>query len=579
MPNFLQDLDDALFDYRRRLEPFRKNTRKRMAMAAGANYGPEEGQARPANFSALAASILAYRLMSGIPQVLYHTDDQDLEESALEQEAALNRWIRVSKVGRALNEAVVHAIYAGIGIMQTGIRPFNSSYDPGAVRCEAISLDDWVHDMGVDHASDFSVLGHRYRANFKDVKNDEAIPKSIRKYLQPSDVSVRDKGNMKISSLSRGDRDIHKEFLPKIELWQLYFPRDRILAVFQASDHKGGLVVSGEPLRVVQWEGPPELGPYDIFGFMPLPSNTIGLAPSQQWEDFDDAMNVAARKLIYDIRNFKKIGIHMKQAKGDAVNIAGTPHGNAVGLDNPESFKELALGAPDPVIASMVPQLRQLASLFGGNLDQIGGISTQADTARQENLLHASSSLTLVSMSGSVTEFTSDVLRHAAGWLFSDPQLNMRATKRIPGTDLSIPFTMTADRVQGTPDDFRIDITPYSLQFRSPQEQLQLIGQVLQGFVMPWAQGMMQQGGSFDFQFLVKEVAHLSGWHGLERFVQFFGPYNPNVGGDGGAMAGSQGGGTREYVRKDRGADGAPDAGMIEQMASMAQSNANKLNG
>lgn len=51
----------------------------------------------------------------------------------------------------------------------------------------------------------------------------------------------------------------------------------------------------GEPLRVVDWEGP-ESGPYHLLWYNEMPSNSFPLAPVTQWIDLNDGYNRVMRK-------------------------------------------------------------------------------------------------------------------------------------------------------------------------------------------------------------------------------------------------------------------------------------------
>jgi hypothetical protein len=549
-PTDVTRLDEALYAYREMLDPFRKHTAERIKIAAGKTYSDSgTPDKRPLNSSALNIGIYSHRLMSANPQVLFSTQVQELEESALEQEAAVNEWIRRTDAGRALNEAVVHALYAGFGVVQVGICPYRyAADDPGQTRVYSIAIDDWVHDMTAKRFEDCSVMGHRYRVSIDELLNDPSIPDERKAHFSAHDIHNTEAGKFKIQSISQGDRYIHDHFEPEIELWQIWLPRYRLICTFEASDDSSGTtIIKDKPLRVMEWEGP-RSGPYHIVDFLPLPNNTIGLAPAGLWEELDDAINKIANKVIRDCETSKRIGLYQLDDVTDAQTIQGTPNGGLAGVQNPQAINQIELGGPNQNLMGAVSQLRMYLNLYSGNTDQLGGLGAQTDTVGQERLLAAGASVNLNSMSARTIAWAEGVFRDSAYWLLSDPRLQMHITKKLPETNLTVPFKMTADRVQGTADDYRIQIDPYTMSFSTPQEKLaQLLG-VMERAVFPLMGPMMQQGAQFDFQYFIDTLARLSGRPEISRLIQFVGPPNENLAESSGQMPSAT---TRTYNRRD----------------------------
>ncbi len=176
-------------------------------------------------------------------------------------------------------------------------------------------------------------------------------------------------------------------------------------------------------------------------------------------------------------------------------------------------------------------------------------------------------------MQNRVMQWAIPAFRDATYWLFTDPQLSLRTSKRVPGTDVSIPFTMTQSNVQGHPDDYEIDIAPYSHVYRTPQERLGQFIQLLQTVYMPLQPAFAQAGASFDFEYLNRMIARYSGMPEIERFLHFYGPDNPNVTPQEQGTSTSGGPSVREYVRKDRGggSQAQSDQAMMTAMSSASQ--------
>ena len=93
----------------------------------------------------------------------------------------------------------------------------------------------------------------------------------------------------------------------------------------------------------------------------------------------------------------------------------------------------------------MTLELEQEFKMYAGNLDLLGGLSAQSETASQDKLLAGQANKLLDAMQRRVLAFTKQVVKSLAWYLWNDPFINMPLTRRVPGVRLYAPSLRHAD--------------------------------------------------------------------------------------------------------------------------------------
>ena len=112
-------------------------------------------------------------------------------------------------------------------------------------------------------------------------------------------------------------------------------------------------------------------------------------------------------------------------------------------------------------------QGKDLFSYITGNMDSLGGLAPSTQTIGQDKMLAKSASERLADMQERVVKATTGVIRDLAWYLWHDDSVELPLTKPIT-QKIQRDFTWDKFSRDGELFDYNIDITPYSLQSKSP---------------------------------------------------------------------------------------------------------------
>ena len=513
-------LREALHASRKKLEPFRVRHRQSVEQYVGSYYS-DDGSTKPVhvNLMELAANVYERQLVARPPQVLVLTRNEQLKPYGIEFEQVINDSLKDYNVHRILQRCVKSGLFS-MGICKVGIENLGTisqgGYDFQSTKpyCADILLDDWVHDMTARGQDEIGYCGHRYRMSLEDAKKFPGFKKSVRDNLQPSrDLNYNESGDERISTLASGFGGYDTEYDEKVELWEIWLPREKLLVTL--GPNEGDL-----PLRVVEWNGPDRrLGPFHMLWFSEVPGNSMPLAPAMLWAGLHNIVNGLYRKLERQAQRAKVVGLTRGMDTGDAERIRKTSDGEVVAVDNPDSVIEKQFGGIDQRNFAFMLQSKQLFSWLAGNLESLGGLGASSETVGQDRMITASANQRIAGMQDQVMRFTRNIISDYGYWLWSDPM-------KTYDLELDFPDVPTVQS-QLTPEERRshsfysheLEIEPYSMQYLSPGQRLQSINQIVQSVILPGLPLMQQQGMGVDMEALLSIYAKYSNLPELNDIV------------------------------------------------------------
>ncbi len=527
----LKKLRAAMECSRKALQPFREKRLDRIRQYVGANYSDDGAKDKvPMNLLELALNIYARSLTARTPQVVCTTEYREVKSTASLLELAINHVIKEMKLIKALRESVLNALFSvgiiKVGMEATGTIPIGDTLRyVGQPFAESVDLDDWVHDTTARKFEHIQFAGNRYRLPLDQVKNSELYDEKERAKLKPT---AKGSGGQDESDraerLSQGNSyKSDDEYADFVELWDMWLPMENKLLTF-ADDSESGV------LREVEWDGPLQ-GPYKLLSFSDVPNNIMPLAPSAAWQDIHTLCNCLMRKLGRQGERQKTVLGVMSGGDGDAQRIAKSSDGDIIKLDNPDKAREYRFGGVDSATLGFTIQLKDMFSWFGGNLDSLGGLSPMSDTLGQDKLLVENSSKRIADMQDRTIDFTRDTINDIAWYLFTDPLIDLPLSRRVEGTDISVPVRFTPEERKGDFLHYNINIQPYSMQEQTPAMKLQTISQVFQTFIVPFAPMLQEQGMSINFEGLLRTISKYSNMHELDEILTFARPPQGPIGG------------------------------------------------
>ena len=521
----MPDLRRAITWSRERLRPYRVNRYDAILQYVGKHYGEGGTRSRvPINLIELATSIYTMQLVAETPSALVTTKHKQLKPYAYDLELALNHLSHEIKLGLEL-EQVVHNSMFSMGIIKHGMELTGAATNHGIWAnvdqpfAASVELEDWVHDMGATRFDKVQYKGNRYRLPLDIVQEFSLFDKTARNKLHATQkVAYDEQGDEKLSTMFAGGQVDPDEFVPHVELWDIYLPLEKLLVTFPCEGDD-----ESPPLRVVEWDGP-EGGPYKELYYNTVPGQCMPIPPVAYWLDNHELVNTIMLKLGDQVQRQKTVLGVAGAATEDGNRVIVADDGDAIRLDSPESMKEYSFGGPDQMSLGFMIQLKDIFSYMAGNLDALGGLSTQADTATQDQLLHMSSAKRIASMQKKTIEFTSEVMSGLAHYLWHDPLIQIPITRRVQGTDIEIPGVFSAEDREGDFLEYNIKIHPFSMTHVTPAQKLQTLTQVFQTFVVPFAEQLQAQGTEVNFESLLRIIGKYANMDELDSVLNFYGP-------------------------------------------------------
>ena len=488
----IQRLRRAMESSRSRLEPFRARHRYGIKQMVGENYG-DHGADKDTrvNMIELASNVYERQLIARPPQVLCFTKDPKWLQAGKKLEIVLNQKLKELNVHIQLQRCVKAALFS-MGICKVGTRVSGTVVEAGYEidRVEPyvrnILLDDWVHDMTARHMEEVGFMGHRYRIPVELARENPDFVKSVREGLKSDEeYAYNEDGDSRIHTISQGQSS-HEEYEPKVELWEVWMPRQQQLVTL-------GPNPDDPPLRVVDWIGP-ENGPFHVLSFNEVDGQTLPLAPAMLWSGLHDQINGMWRKLERQAQRQKVVGVARGEDSEDAEAIRQTADGEIVGVTNPDAIQEKRFGGVDNNTFAFLLQSKDMFSWLAGNLDLLGGLGASSGTLGQDQQLMASSSRRISHMQDQVMAFTKNVITDLGFYLWDDPIETYPVSFNLPGVDDWV-TELTPEEREIHPYYFHeVDIHPYSMTFQSPTERLNSVNQVMMNVLLP-AMPMLQEQG------------------------------------------------------------------------------------
>lgn len=528
-PNNAADLKRlrlAVEHSRKELSPFRRARKKALDAIAGAHYNIDKPRERvPINLVEMALNIYVSQLAAKAPAAMVSTANKRLRPRALNLELALNHLFKEVKLGRSLRYCVRDAMLS-VGIIKVmlereGVEIDGEYHDAGKPYADAIDLDDWVHDMTARQYHKVAFAGHRFQLPYQYVM-ESSLYKNKDK-LRPTELSNNDEsGNEKAEALGRGESVNQDNYQDMVDLYELWLPEPNLIVTMPFEDLGTGA------LLVEDYNGP-ECGPYHFLGYQAMPNCVMPLPPVATWMDLHELANTLFRKLRNQAERAKEIGLYQGTQAADAERISEAKDGDFKRVDSLQATGTIKTGGVDPKTLAFLLQVKDLYSYLAGNLDALGGLSPQAGTLGQEELLTQNASKRVADMQSITIDFVAEVSQHLGFLLWENPIADIPITKKTKYGSAEIPIRWNEEQREGDYFQYNIGIHPYSMQHHTPAAKLQALTQIFNNFIAPYAPQLEAQGVRINFVQFMKDIQRLSNLDELDGILMYTGetPVSP----------------------------------------------------
>jgi hypothetical protein len=242
---------------------------------------------------------------------------------------------------------------------------------------------------------------------------------------------------------------------------------------------------------------------------------------------------------------------------------------------SPEQIKQFESGGVDQRDMALATFLQSEYDRFAGNLQAMGGLGQQASTLGQEELIHGNVSKNVADMRMSVVSFASECILDLGRLMWEDANLELQTSMPLGNTGITVNSSWTPDNRQGNFEDYEFRVEPYSMVFKTPEQKLQELFQVLREIAPLWPM-FQASGASIDAEAIVDEIARLKNRPEFKRFITFANP-SDMLGGDENSVR-SPAVTTRETVRKNVPTGGTPE-NRANSLIQSLMSGKSQLNG
>jgi len=565
----IRRLNKAVRASYRKLDSFRRQRRDLVREYAGPYYGDNANytEDQPVNMLALTVEIYLMLLAGSNPKVLLPTTRLDLLPDIADLEAIVNKELADMRFDKTLRRWVQEAMFC-CGVLKCGL--VDSGYVelvPGEPLpgqdyfAEVVDFDDFVFDTDANSWERITFLGDRYKVDYEALIRSGEYDVQAKAAVKPfnSDVS-RDDGDRAstISITQTSENQQEESFRTQAEVWDIALPEEGIIVTIPDAPE----VLA--PLKVVEWSGASN-SPYHVLRFHDVPGNAMPLPPGALLKSLNKTLNGLYRKMVRQAQRQKTLGLYRAGEADEADKIRKANDGDLVGVSNPDTVTEISFGGASQENMAFALQVRQAYGEIAGNIDALGGLGPQADTARQDAMLTSTVSRKAAKMSLVVVDATVEVIRTLIHHVINDPLKSYSAMRPIAGTGVEMLAEMTPGDRAFSLGDFGVEIQPYSMQYRSPGERAADIRQLLAEVVFPMLPVLQGQGVDLKLQSLFELLGKYMDLPELVNLFEFAAPVMQSPDEAGGAPQVSH----RTYERVSRpGASAQGNARTMMQLLS-----------
>lgn len=560
------------------LEPFRRVRKTLVQDYVGSWYttGVETPKTL-VNLINQTARIYTVALAAHNPQVLVSTPNVANLPFARRFEVNLNKLIGDMALDQTFRAIVLDAFFCigcGVVMMRDTDTRFHGILeseedvwlDPGEPWLNRVSLDDLILDMPAKELSKMRYCGHRYRADYEKVMDEPGYAKKVKEKLKPTNRQHHDSTGAARDIASNDAQD--DDLKDMVWLQDVWIAENNSVATFACDQDL-------PPLIEREWIGS-QAGPYKFLSLGTVPDNVIPSSPAMNLKGLHDLQNRLHRRMEKDSDAHRIVNAYPPAGAEDAEKIRKAERNSWVRMNDPKSIQQVEVGGIDQRDLAFSTFIQDEFDRFAGNLQAMGGLGPQAATLGQEELVHGQLSRMESDMRIAVVNFASDCILDLGRLMWEDQTLELQTSMPVGNSGINVSSNWTPDYRQGNFEDYEFRVEPYSMVFKTPEQKLQELFQVLQQIAPLWPM-FQASGATIDAEALVDEIARLKNRPEFKRFITFANPA-AMLGGDENTVRQSPVT-SRETVRKNVSTGGTKDARSAAIIQSLMGGGSSQVNG
>jgi hypothetical protein len=552
----------AIRQSRTAMEPFRRVRKELIRDYVGSWYA-ESGASNKTlvNLINQTARIYTVALAANNPQVLVSTPRMENLPFSRRFEANINKLIGDMNLDKTFRSIVLDAFFClgcGVVMMRDTDTRFHGMLeseedvwlDPGEPWFNRVSLDDLILDMPAKELTKMRYCGHRYRADYEKVMDEPGYDKKVKDKLRPTSRSHHDSVGATrdiASDWGSAEDDDLKDMVWLMDVW---IAENNSIATM-ACDQE-----DLPPLIEREWIGS-QAGPYKFLSLGDTPDNVIPTAPAVNLKGMHDLQNRLHRRMEADSDAHRVVNVYPPNMADDAERLRTAERNSWQRGASPEQIKQFEMGGVDQRDMGLASFLQSEYDRFAGNLQAMGGLGAQASTVGQEELIHGNVSKNVADMRMAVVSFASDCILDLGRLMWEDQTLELQTSMPVGSRGREVSADWTPEHRVGEFEDYQFRVEPYSMVFKTPEQKLQELFQVLREIAPLWPM-FQASGANLDARAIVDEISRLKNRPEFKRFITFAVPAM-ELGGDQNTIRQSPHT-TRETIRRNVSDGGTADA-------------------
>jgi hypothetical protein len=562
------------------MEPFRRVRKELVRDYVGSWYSNAGARNKTlVNLMNQTARIYTVALAAHNPQVLVSTPLVENIPFARRFEVNLNKLIGDMNLDQTFRSIVLDAFFCigcGVVMMRDTDTRFHGILeseedvwlDPGQPWFNRVSLDDLILDMPAKELSKMRYCGHRYRADYEKVMDEPGYDKKVKERLKPTRRQTQDQTSPARdmgSEFGNAQDDTLKDMIWLQDIWIAENNSIATMAVNQDIP----------PLIEREWNGS-QAGPYKFLSLGTVPDNVIPTSPAINLKGLHDLSNRLHRRMEKDSDAHRVVNVYPPSGADDAEKMRTAERNSWVRMNDPKSIQQVEVGGVDQRDLALATFIQQEYDRFAGNLQAMGGLGPQASTVGQEEIVQGNLSRMEADMRMAVVNFASDCILDLGRLMWEDADLEIQSSMPVGNSGITVSSHWTPDNRVGQFEDYDFKVEPYSMVFKTPEQKLNELFQVLQQIAPLWPM-FQASGATLDAQAIVNEIARLKNRPEFNRFITFATPA-AMLGGDQNTVRQSPVT-TRETVRKNVPTGGTADARANATIQSLMGGRSSQVNG
>lgn len=527
-PEKLSRLHKAIRSSRDALEPFRRVRKELIKDYVGSWYAESGAESKTmVNLINQTARIYTIALAANNPKVLVSTPRLETLPFAKRFEVNLSKLIGDMSLDKTFRSIVLDAFFClgcGVTMMRDTDTRFHGLLeaeedvwlDPGEPWFNRVSLDDLILDMPAKELSKMRYCGHRYRADYEKVMDEPGYNKKAKEKLKPTSREHHDSVGAArdiASDWGSAEDDDLKDMVWLMDVWIA----ENNSIVTMACDQEGI-----PPLIERKWIGS-QAGPYKFLSLGDTPDNIIPTSPAINLKGMHDLQNRLHRRMEEDSDAHRVVNVYPPGMDDEAERLRTAQRNGWYRARNPEQIKQFESGGVDQRDMALATFLQGEFDRFAGNLQAMGGLGQQASTLGQEELIHGNVSKNVADMRMAVVNFASECILDLGRLMWEDASLELKTSMPVGNAGIMVDSDWTPDYRVGNFEDYEFRVEPYSMVFKTPEQKLQELFQVLREIAPLWPM-FQASGATIDAQAIVQEIARLKNRPEFEKFITFSSP-------------------------------------------------------